>query len=93
MKKYLHYLTSLLLACVLATSCEKTTSNETITEQTLTNCFAYVSDFADGPAAYYTNMGFKVRLNYTKPSADITISGLKLTDGTAYPTFPTTATF
>ncbi len=90
MKKYLHYLTSLLLACVLATSCEKTTSNETITEQTLTNCFAYVSDFADGPAAYYSNMGFKVRLNYTKPSADITISGLKLTDGTAYPTFTIT---
>lgn len=88
MKKYLHYLTSLVVACLLLTSCDDDNKgNQTITEQTLPNCFAYVTDIADGPAAYYTGLAYKVRLNYTEPSAEVTVSGLKLTDGTSYPSF------
>ncbi len=88
MKKYICYVVSLVAACLLAVSCgDNNNNNETITEQTLSNCFAYVSDIAEGPPAYITGMGYKVRLNYTAPSADVTISGLKLTDDTTYPSF------
>ena len=55
MKKYICYVVSLVAACLLAVSCgDNNNNNETITEQTLSNCFAYVSDIAEGPSAYIT---------------------------------------
>ena len=87
MKKYLHYLTAIVVACLLLASCDDNKGNQTITEQTLPNCFASVADIADGPAAYYSGLAYKVRRNYTEPSAEVTVSGLKLTDGTSYPSF------
>ena len=87
MKKYLNYLSSLLLGCLLFASCNTETNNETITEQTLINAFAYVTNIADGTSIYTGNIGYKVRINYTKATADVTVAGLKLTDGTAFPQF------
>lgn len=72
---------------VLLSSCSNNDDVDTITEQTIPGCFAYVTDIANGPSAYYTGLGYKIRLNYSAPSAEVTVSGLKLTDGTSLPTF------
>jgi len=87
MKKYLHYFASLFLCCMALTSCGNDDKVETITVQTLNNAFAHVTDIVDGTAAYYGNIRYEVRINYTNPSAQIAIAGLKLTDGTAFPQF------
>ena len=76
------------MSCMLAVSCGgDDDDNQTITEQTINGCFEYVTNIAEGPSAYYSGLGYKIRLNYSEAYGDVTISGLKLTDGTSYPTF------
>lgn len=87
MKKFLHYFAALLLGCLALASCSGEEKNETITVQSFTNAFVHVTDIKDGTAAYYGNIRYEVRINYTQPSAEITIAGLKLTDGTSFPQF------
>ncbi|MBO4943308.1 MAG: hypothetical protein J6C95_07745 [Muribaculaceae bacterium] len=87
MKKFLHYFATLLLGCLALASCSTEGKNETVTVQTFNNAFVHVNDIEGGTAAYYGNIRYEVRINYTQPSADITIAGLKLTDGTSFPQF------
>lgn len=72
----------------LLSSCgsESNDNNHFITSQPFNDLFSVVDDRVDGVRAFYNNMGYIIELDYTDLTADVTISGLKLTDGTAYPT-------
>jgi len=59
---------------------------ETITEQTLTDCFEFVNDITTNSQAAYSGVNYKIRLNYTQGKAEITINNLRTPDGTSYPT-------
>lgn len=75
------------LVCLLAfTSCSSDNDSDTVTQQSFPDFFASVEDLSSGAQAVYSNMGFSVELNYTKMTAVIKISGLRLPDGTSYPT-------
>lgn len=87
MKKFLHYFATFLIGLLALTSCDTEEKNETITVQGFNNAFAHVTNLNDGSSAYYGNIRYEVRINYTAPSAEITIAGLKLTDGTSFPQF------
>lgn len=58
---------------------------ETITEQTITDCFAYVTDITTNSEAAYSGVNYKIRLNYTQGKAEITINNLRTPDGKSYP--------
>lgn len=87
MNKFLNYFSMLLLGMLAMTSCSTETENETVTVQGFNNTFAYVTSLTDGTAAYYGNIRYEVRINYTRPSAEVLIAGLKLPDGTSFPQF------
>lgn len=74
------------LLSVLACGCSSSDNDETITEQSFPNFFANVHEITSGATAVYSNIAYKVTLNYTAQTSDIQISGLKLPDGTTYPT-------
>ncbi len=69
-----------------ATACMNTGTSETITDQAFTQCFAHVVDMRNNVDGNFTDIGYSLRLNYTNLTADVVISGLKDTDGKAYPT-------
>ncbi len=73
-----------LLVLVMA-SCDPSSSGETIQEQTFPSCFVNVTDIADGTNTVYTQVGYKLTLNYTNNTADLLVSNLRLPDETAYP--------
>ncbi len=80
-------LLSVVIVCVFSLcSCGSDNNQDTITDQSFPNFFATVDDLSMGGTAVYTNVGYRVQLNYTAMTADIQISGLKLPDGTAFPT-------
>lgn len=90
MKKILKTLALCLAGICLMTisSCNKNDDDEdTVTEQAFSNCFAFVEDIANGPSAYYDNIGFQIRLNYSKATAEVLVTNLRITSGTTYPTF------
>lgn len=58
---------------------------ETITEQTLTDCFEFVNDITTNSQAAYSGVNYKIRLNYTQGKAEITINNLRTPDGKNYP--------
>ncbi len=86
MKKYIAILSLALIACVGAVSCSDNNEVDTITRTDLTNYFANVQNVSTGVDACYSNVGYSVLLNYSKLTADVTISGLRLPDGTQFPT-------
>ena len=65
MKKFLHYFATLLLGCLALASCSTEGKNETVTVQTFNNAFVHVNDIEGGTAAYYGNIRYEVRINYT----------------------------
>lgn len=65
-------------------SCDTSGNNDTITEQQFPSCFAYVHDLSAGVNALYSPVGYTLRLNYSKATADVTITGLRTPDQT-YP--------
>lgn len=75
-----------LVAVLTTTSCNTESDNPTIWEQSFPGFFANVNEYATGATAVYSNLSYKVTLNYTDWVADVQISGLKLPDGTTYPT-------
>ena len=85
MKKFLRTLTALVVFCTMLSSCSSE-KDDVQTEQSINSCFEYVTDLSNGTEAYYENLGYAIRLNYTKNTAEIAILGLKLCDGTEYPT-------
>lgn len=87
MKKFLIYFAPLLIGLLAMSSCSSEEKQETVTVQGFNNAFAHVTSLSDGTAAFYGNIRYEVRINYTRPSAEITIAGLKLTDGTSFPQF------
>ena len=87
MKKFLGIFSSVVMLAALLTSCNTNNDVDTITEQAFSSCFAYVRDITTGVDAVYSQVGYQLRLNYTKLTADVLISNLKTPDGTSYPTF------
>ena len=85
MKKFFQILFVCLGLSVLATSCGSSGEDETVYKQTIPNCFIYVEDFTSAAAAYYTNVSYEIKLNYTKATAEVLVTNLKLSDGTTYP--------
>ncbi|MBO4977883.1 MAG: hypothetical protein J6C67_04100 [Muribaculaceae bacterium] len=90
MKKYIAILSLALLAAVGMTSCSDKNEVDTITRTDFTNFFANVQNVSNGVDACYSNVGYSVLLNYSKLTADVTITGLRLPDGTQYPTMTLT---
>lgn len=89
MKKLLAILSGLFL--VAAASCGSDNDNEqTVTTQTFNGLFAVVTSHSSATTAYYDNLNYRLDLNYTSLTANLTISGLKLPDGTSYPTMKLT---
>lgn len=79
MKRFL----GLFLAAVMLLSlgsCDTSSNNDTITEQQFPSCFAYVHDLSTGVNAIYNSVGYTLRLNYSKATADVTITGLRVPD-------------
>ena len=44
---------------------------ETITEQTMIDCFEFVNDITTNSQAAYSGVNYKIRLNYTQGKAEI----------------------
>lgn len=90
MKTLTRVLSLAVIALMCLTSCDNNKNNDTVTEQSLPGFFAIVEDITSNATAVYSNVGYMVRLNYTNLTADVQISGLKLPDGTSYPTMSLT---
>ncbi|MDE6853448.1 MAG: hypothetical protein K2J38_00155 [Muribaculaceae bacterium] len=58
-------------------SCTNTGTDDTVTEQHFPSCFEYVHDLSTGVNAIYSPVGYTLRLNYSKATADVTITGLR----------------
>ena len=86
MKKILRLLSLAVVTVLALTACSNHSDNDTVTEQLLPGFFANVQDITSGATAVYDNVSYRVQLNYTKMTADVQISGLKLPDGTTFPT-------
>lgn len=84
MKKHLLNLFCIAFMAVFAASCGND-DQDTVTEQSFTDFFEVSTDLTSGTVGYYQNLGYTVRINYTKLTADITVTGLQLNDGTRYP--------
>lgn len=84
--KILRHLSIALITVFGLISCSSDKDNDTITNQTFSNFVAVVNDLTTGGTAYYNNVSFFVELNYSRMIASVQISGLKLPDGTTYPT-------
>lgn len=86
MKKLLAILSGVIV--LLAASCggDDDNGNDTITTQSFTGLFGIVTSHASGTTAYYSDLNYKLDLNYTDLTAVLTITGLKLPDGVSYPT-------
>lgn len=75
-----------LLALMLCTACKsENEGNDTITEQSVNNYFSIVTDKNLATTTNFTGVGYQIRLNYTRATADIIISGLKLNGELVYP--------
>lgn len=73
--------------CLFAgTSCSDDDKNENYTEKVFSYTFAYVNDISSGAVAAYTNVAYKLTLYYGDNKASLAINGLRLPDGTNYPT-------
>lgn len=86
MKTIARLLSLVTLMLALATSCSSNSDSDTITEQAFPGFFANIEELTTGATAVYNNVSYSVRLNYTAQTADVQISGLRLPDGTSYPT-------
>lgn len=86
MKSIVRFLAVAALSLVALCSCGDNKNNETVTEQALPGFFAIVDDLSNNATAVYSGLSYSVRLNYDKMEATVQISGLKLPDGTSYPT-------
>lgn len=86
MKKHFLKLLCAALVAIASASCSNNDNNDTITEQTFTDFFEVSTDLSSSTVGYYQSLGYNLRLNYTTLTAEITISGLQLNDGTRYPT-------
>mgnify|MGYP007103219148 CR=1 FL=1 len=85
--KYISRILSLaVLLTLLVSSCNTESDNPTVTEQSFPGFFANVHEMSTGATAVYNNISYKVTLNYDELTAEVQITGLKLPDGTTYPT-------
>lgn len=84
MKKILTLLAAVLTLAVF-TSCDKEKNEEHITAQQVPGCFASVKNIATGTEACYNGISYQIEINYTTLKATVVITGMKLPDGTAYP--------
>ena len=73
------------LFALAVASCTPSNDGETIQEQTFPSCFVYVTDLQDGTITHYNQVGYKLKINYTTQKGELTVSNLKLPDGTTYP--------
>lgn len=87
MKRFFRFLTLCLVSCMAMTSCDSAEDADTVFKQNVSKCFVYVNNLVDGTNAYYKNVNYSIDLNLSKLTANITISGLQLTNGSEYPTF------
>lgn len=90
MKKYIAILSLALIAAMGAVSCSDNNDPDTITRTDLPDYFANVQNVSTGVDACYSHVGYSVLLNYSKLTADVIITGLRLPDGTQYPTMTLT---
>ena len=91
MKLYIKLLSLVAVMALSMTSCDKDNKdNPVITEQTFPSFYASVNDLSNGVSALYSNVSYLVYLNYSTMRAEVNISGLKLPDGTIYPTLKLT---
>ena len=90
MKKLLSLFAGVAMAFSMLTSCTSSDSNDLVVEQSISNFFAYVTDLTTGTDAYYPQISYTLRLNYTKLTADVMIFNLRTPDGTSYPTLSLT---
>lgn len=69
---------------LVSTSCSNKYEDNTITQQSVTNCPTYYTNIATSELKSGST-SYLIELNYTKALADITITNLTLPDGTSYP--------
>lgn len=74
------------LSSALSSCNSKSDDVDTITEQSFLSCFGYVSDMSTATSRAYSDLSYKVQFNYTRMTANVYVSNLRLTDGSAYPT-------
>lgn len=77
---------TLLVSLLCASSCSDSDNNGATSEKKFGSCFAYVEDLSAAAIATYTNVNYTLSLNYADNSAELTITNLRLPNGTAYPT-------
>lgn len=91
MKSITRLLSAAIVAIVALAGCTSTNDSPTVSEQLLPGFFANVEDMSSGATAVYSNVSYMVQVNYTDMTANVQISGLKLPDGTSYPTITLSA--
>lgn len=89
MNKFICRILGIILIGSLAVSCNKNESGDkdVITEQSFAGCFSSVSDFSTQGQTLYTGTGYQLRINYTRLTGDLLVSGLKLTSSLQFPDF------
>lgn len=91
MKKLLSLFAGVAMAFSMLTSCTSSDSNDLVVEQSISNFFAYVTDLTTGTDAYYPQISYTLRLNYTKLTADVMISTYAHLTAPAIPHCPSPA--
>ncbi len=74
------------VAAAAFTACNSSDSGETITTQQLTPCYAVVTDLQTNTVSYCNEVTFKLDLNWSDATSQISVSGLSAA-GTTLPTF------
>jgi len=79
-------LPALAVASAALSACNSSDPGETITTQQLTPCYAVVTDLNTKTVSYCNEVTFKLDLNWTNATSQVTVSGLSA-GGTSLPAF------
>ena len=85
MKKNLYLLLGALAVVCGLTSCSTTAENDFVTKQGINKCFTLYTDATTGASSAGAETGYSIVINYTKETCDISITGLAIPNGKAYP--------
>lgn len=78
----------IVLAAVGISACNDDKDNDVVTSCTVTSCYTMMTDKnVGGVAVPSADISFVIEQNWTTATADIKISGLRLPDGSSYPSF------
>lgn len=79
------YLALALIAALITSSCSSSNNNDWVVSQTIPGCFSNTIDNTSDANEINGNLSVSIAINYTKVNSEVTITNIKLPDGSSFP--------